>query len=147
MKEYLIVKCKPLGDQWECDADRTPFCMVTDYSKYGLGYEVWERKLDGSFELIKDYEEALEEGFALYFWNEDDDVHSSEPTIQYKKVGWTRDSITKAFVKKLKQEVGFQETVDDIFVDIDCRGSHGEIIGKKWVVFGEYMDDDFGYGF
>jgi hypothetical protein len=147
MKEYLIVKCVELGDQWECDADRTPLCMVNDYSKYGLGYEVWERKEDGSFECIKNYEDALEEGFALYSWNEDDDVIECEPMVQYKKKGWSRDDITKAFAKKLKQEVGFHETVNDIFRDLVNCGSHGEAIGNRWVVFGGYRDGRFSCGF
>lgn len=147
MKEYLIVKCVELGDQWECDADRTPLRMVNDYSKYGLGYEVWERKEDGSFKCIKDYEDALEEGFALYSWNEDEEAEECKPKVQYKKASWTRNNITKAFVKKLKQEVGFSEAVNDIFRDLVNCGSHGEMIGKRWVVFGEYRDGRFSYGY
>lgn len=146
MKEYLIVKCEALGDQWECDARRIPLCIVNDYSNYGLGYEVWERKADNSFERIKDYEEALEEGFALYSWDEDEE-ETEKPIVQYKKAGWTRNNITKTFVKKLKQEVGFRETVKDIFIDIINCGSHGEIINKRWVVFGEYMDSHFTCGY
>ena len=121
--------------------------MVNDYSKYGLGYEVWERKTDGSFERIKDYNEALEEGFALYSWNENEEAGECAPIVQYKKASWTRNNITKAFVKKLKQEVGFCETVNDIFRDIVNCGSHGEIINKRWVVFGEYMDSHFTCGY
>lgn len=147
MKEYLIIKCETLDDQWECDANRTPLCMVNDYSKYGLGYEVWERKTDGSFERIKDYDEALEEGFALYSWEEDEETVECEPIVKYKKANWTRNDVTKAFVKKLKQEVGFHETVNDIFRDIVNCGSHGEIINKRWVVFGEYTDSHFTCGY
>lgn len=147
MKEYLIIKCEALGDQWECDANRTPLCMVTDYSKYGLGYEVWERKADGSFERIKDYEEALEEGFALYSWDENEEPTETAPKLKYKQVGWVRNSISKAFVKRLKQEVGFHETINNIYNDIQSCGSHGEEIGNKWVVFGEYHDSHFSYGY
>ena len=34
IKEYLVVKCEPLNDQYECEYDRTPICVTTDYSKY-----------------------------------------------------------------------------------------------------------------
>jgi len=147
MKEYLIVKCEELGDQYECDANRIPLCITNDYSKYGLGYEVWERKEDNSFKLIKEYEQTLEEGFALYSWREDEEIEQCAPKVRYRKVGWTRNHITKAFVKKLKQEVGFRETEKDIFIDLVNCGSHGEIIGNKWVVFGEYMDSRFSLGY
>lgn len=147
MKEYLIIKCDELGDQFECDADRTPLCITTNYSKYGLGYEVWEKQTDNSFKRIKDYDEAKEQGFALYSWGAADDPAEDTPTLIDKKIGWERDSISKAFVKKLKQEVGFQETVNDIFNDIQCCGSHGEDLDDKWVVFGEYRDGYFSCGY
>ena len=51
--KYLIIECNELGDQWECDADRTPICMTDDYSPYGSGYEVWEIQPDNTFKCIK----------------------------------------------------------------------------------------------
>ena len=147
MKEYLIIQCEALNDQWECDAMRTPLCMVNDYSKYGLGYEIWERQADNSFKLIKDYEEALEKGFSLYSWDVDEETADCEPIVQYKKIGWTRNDITKAFVKKLKQEAGFHNTVNEIFNNIVSCGFHGEVIGERWVVFGKYMDNHFTCGY
>lgn len=145
MKEYLIVQCTPLDDQYECDAKRIPLCIVTDYSQYGFGYEVWERKDDNSLEKIKDYETVKEAGFALYSWKENEST-DAQPQIEYKKIDLARVDITKSFVKKLKQEVGFCETVNDIYDDIIYSGAHGEIIQDRWVVFGEYMDTHFSCG-
>jgi hypothetical protein len=146
MKEYLIVRCTPLDDQFECDAERIPLCIVTDYSQYGFGYEVWERKEDNSLEKIKDYDISSEEGFALYSWEENEST-DAQPQIKYKKIDWVRFDITKSFVKKLKREVGFCETVDDIYDDIIYNGAHGETIQDRWVVFGEYMDAHFSLGY
>ena len=145
MKEYLIVQCTPLDDQFECDAERIPLCIVTDYSQYGFGYEVWERKDDNSLEKIKDYDISNEEGFALNSWEENEST-DAQPQIEYKKIDLVRFDITKSFVKKLKQEVGFCETVNDIYDDIICSGAHGETIQDRWVVFGEYMDTHFSCG-
>lgn len=55
---YLIVECIKLCDQWECDADRIPLCVVKDYSQYNkLGYEIYEILADGNLRNIKDYDE------------------------------------------------------------------------------------------
>ena len=32
--KYLIVKCEPLNDGWECDANRTPITMVDDWRQW-----------------------------------------------------------------------------------------------------------------
>lgn len=145
MKEYLIVQCTPLDDQFECDAKRIPLCIVTDHSQYGFGYEVWERKDDNSLEKIKGYETVNEAGFALYSWKENEST-DAQPQIEYKKINWVCSDITKSFVRKLKKEAGFQETVNDIYNDIIYSGAHGETIQDRWVVFGEYMDTHFSCG-
>ena len=56
--KYVIIKCEPLGDQWECDADRTPICVVDDYEEYKkYGYEVYEINPDNSLKCIQEYED------------------------------------------------------------------------------------------
>ena len=57
--EYLIVKCRELMDGWECDADRTPYAIVKDYSPYAkkIGYEIYLIRNDGQLFCIKDWEE------------------------------------------------------------------------------------------
>ena len=53
---YLVVKCTPLGDQWETDAAREPLCITADITPYeGEWYEVYQIKEDGTLELIKEY--------------------------------------------------------------------------------------------
>ena len=54
---YLIVKCKELDDQWECDCDRTPMCLTDDLSSWNSNgadyyYEVYEVQPDGALTLI-----------------------------------------------------------------------------------------------
>ena len=56
MKKYLIVKCKELNDQWECEADRKPVCVTDNYSRYNrYGFDIWLIKESGSLVKIKDY--------------------------------------------------------------------------------------------
>ena len=143
--KYLIVECRELGDQWECDADRTPICVTDDPSKYGRGHEVWEILSDGNLKKIRDYDEALEEGMALYYWEEGREEEA--PTVIEKYPNKDRDSFSKSFLKKLKARVKFSETVADIETNIHCSGAHGEIIEGKWVVFGRYRDDQFSFGY
>ena len=59
--KVLVVHCKPLDDQWECDCDKTP-CMIVDRTmakKYynGFGYEWYAIKPYGALHLIKGYDE------------------------------------------------------------------------------------------
>lgn len=56
--KYLIVKCIPLDDQYECDADRIPLCIIEDYSTYKnvFGYEVWKIQKNGNLKKIQNYD-------------------------------------------------------------------------------------------
>lgn len=58
--KYLIIKCKELADQFECDAERIPICITDDMSKYNYryGYEIYKINNDGSLTLIKEYDEG-----------------------------------------------------------------------------------------
>lgn len=58
--KYLIVECNELSDPYECDADRIPLGITDDISlwKRIRGYEIYELKADGKFELIKYYEKG-----------------------------------------------------------------------------------------
>ncbi len=54
---YLIVKCVPLSDQWECEYDRTPICVTNDYSNYDAEhYEVYAIYKDGRIKLFRECE-------------------------------------------------------------------------------------------
>lgn len=156
MSKYLIIKCVPLMDQYECDYDRTPICMTNDYSKYyEEGYEIYELLEDDTFTCIKQADEYGEEGFCLVTWvelDEDDDPNARTVAndmkvayaTRYKNL--TRKDITKKFVKDIAKKAGFSEAPEDIFKDLRNMGEYGEAIYNsrlerdEWVVFGEYHD-------
>ena len=139
---YLIMKCSELSDQFECDASREPFCLTEDPKQYGYGFEVYKVKSNNTFELVKEYDVANETGFAIVDYDDENDT----PFVRKKYPNLTRETITKSQVKQIKKEFGFIETVKEIFDDISRSGSHGEVVGKKWRVFGEYLDNDFDKG-
>ena len=143
---YLIMKCSELSDQFECDASREPFCLAEDPKQYGYGFEVYEVKSNNTFKLVKEYDVANEIGFAIVDWIEADDDENDTAFVRKKYPNLTRETITKSQVKQIKKEFGFIETVKEIFDDISCAGSHGEVVGGKWRVFGEYIDNHFDKG-
>ena len=55
-KKYLIVKCEPLNDQCECDANRIPLCLVDNYTVFFLKYEyeIYELQNDNAFKCIQE---------------------------------------------------------------------------------------------
>lgn len=143
--KYLIIKCDEIGDQWECDANRTPICMTDDCSKYGYGYEVYELKPNNTFKLIKEYEEYLERGIAIFTITEHKGKEKRNVIQKFKNL--TRNKITKSQVKRWKKQLHFTETVEYILNDILCCGSYGEDIDGIWTVVGEYEDNLFNNGF
>ena len=146
--KYLIVECHKLGDQWECDADRTPICITENPSEYGVGYEVWKILSDGTLEKIRGYDKALEEGMALYSWkNEEEVIEGTSPNVMIKYPNKDRDSFADNFFKRLKIRAGFKENVKSIIEDVRYCGSHGEVIGDEWVVFGKYRDSHYDIGY
>ena len=60
---YVIVKCKELDDQYECDAKRYPVKALVDVEPNKLkrfrryGYEIYAADKNGNLELIQDYED------------------------------------------------------------------------------------------
>lgn len=61
---YLVVECSELGDQWECDADRTPIFITNNEKKaFDKGeelcnlYEVYKCFQNGEIKRIKYYED------------------------------------------------------------------------------------------
>ena len=58
--QYLICKCTPLEDQWECDCRRSVSYVTTDrneaFKKKPYKFEVYGISASGMCVLIKDYE-------------------------------------------------------------------------------------------
>ena len=143
--KYLVIKCEELGDQWECDANRTPICVCDNYDKYNKnGYEIYKICENGKLTLIRNYNEISKHNLVICFYNVDG-TGSPKKVINIKD--GDRDSVTKSLVKKIKQEYHFTDTIDAILSDVHNGGHHGEEINNKWVVFGESYDDHFPTGY
>lgn len=59
----LIVKCVPLDDQYECEADKTPLFICSEVEaieNYGgkFGYEIYSIRADGMLRMEKEYEKG-----------------------------------------------------------------------------------------
>lgn len=148
MYKYLVIKCEELGDQWECDADRKPVCVVNDYSQYNKhGYEIYEIKTDGTLKIIREYDDITNERVCVYWWNDENKVSKYFPDEIIEIQNGDRDSVTKSLIKKIKQKYKFADTIKEIERDISCSGNHAELIDNKWVVFGETFDDWYPCGY
>ena len=61
--KYLIIKC---DESWTYSVEKIPVAMTDDWLTYyrthniDYWFEVWKLKRDGSFECIKEYDEAVE---------------------------------------------------------------------------------------
>ena len=104
--KYLIVKCEELGDQFECDADRTPITMTDDWKKwYNTNkpkylFEVYEF-VNNKFNLVKGYEDSLEFGMCFTYYPDENDI---EPTNIKKYPNYTRDSaVPKEVLKRFNK--------------------------------------------
>ncbi len=146
MAKYLVMECNELGDQWECDVNMQPLCITDDKERFWeLGYEIYEIYSDGSLELIKPYNEAKEVGFALYFWEEDENPELDAPTVIEKmsNYGDVPDIILKSWI----EQAHFYGSFDEIKKDIERCGGYSEIVGNRYYVIGTYADDKFDCGY
>lgn len=150
MAKYLIMECNELADQYECDADRFPVCLVDDWADYNkYGYEVYEVLEDNTFKLIRNYEQAGERKISVCVWNSlrADDIEDA-PNLVIDICSGDRDNVTIAMIEDIKKRYHFKDDIEDIRLDIKSSGQHGEEINGKWVGFGERIDDAiFPYGF
>lgn len=149
--KYLIVECEELGDQWECDANRAPLCITDDISKYEheYGYEIYKVKNDGTFSLIKNYDDTRGNcGMAIYFWKNEADAEEKLPDIVYEKFPQTdRDFFTKAKIEKIIKTYHLTESVKEIKNDISCGGDYGTRLNGGWFVIGNYNGSVYSLGY
>lgn len=145
--KYLIVKCEPLNDPYECDVNRTPLCMTDDPSQYGFGYEVWEAQEDGTLVRIKEYDIANYSGMALYFWRNDADEEDA-PEVLAKFPDMTHKEVSAEVIANVICMANFTEAdAEQILDEIHRVGTYGEEGDDCWMVFGGYEDDHFDCGY
>lgn len=59
-EEFLITKCIPLDDPFECDVDRNPLIITKDCSVYNkFGYEIYKIRNDGRLFCIKTWDNEI----------------------------------------------------------------------------------------
>lgn len=143
--KYLVIKCEELGDQWECDADRKPLCVVDDYTAYNkCGYEIYHIHDDGSLEKIRDYDDITDEYIAYCEYDEDESADIPAKVVRLKD--GSRYDITKNDIKEWYKRFGFTDSIDEIEAEFNCSGEHGEEINGRWCVIGEAFDDRYPRG-
>lgn len=138
--KYLIVMCNELGDQWECDANRTPMFITDDWRKNAptdYKFEVYEILDNGEINQtpIKDYDEPMESGMAFGYYRIDDEEDNFHLIQKFKNR--TRDAkIPNNVLNKLKNMSDFSDFVES------CGYACAE--GKNRIyVYGEYFDNNF----
>lgn len=151
---YLIMRCDELGDQYECDADRTPITLVENWKDWAknhtpdYAYEVWQYNNDGTFSCIKDYND-VEEGMALYYWDEDEDPEENRPHIIANFPSTTRKSTIPSIVKQTIKK-GAYTWNGKTGVDNDLSNC-GHITWynkeKRYYVYGEYRGNHYIVGY
>lgn len=160
MTKYLIVKCEPLSDQYECDCDREPMFLVDDWNDWieknhpTYWFEVYKFADSEKAELIKEYDEAADEGMALYFWDMDDDHEEVAPTVLAHYKDYTRknkvpDEVWKVFRQGAYWADGDEMTEEEFKRDLDCSGfaSWEDKEHKKFWVYGDYADGRYCVGY
>lgn len=160
MTKYLIVKCEPLSDQHECDADREPMFLVDDWEDWleknhpTYRFEVYKFVDNEEAELVKDYDEATDEGMALYFWNMDDDHEEVAPTViahykDYNRYSKVPDEVWKVFRQGAYWADDDEYTEKEFKNDLESSGwaSWDDKEHEKYWVYGYYEDGRYCLGY
>ena len=145
---YLIMRCDELGDQYECDANREPIAITSDWENWlkennpDYLFEVYS--WDGtSMECIKDYDSFMEEGMAFYWWYEDkEDCEIDPPHVITKWPNYNRKNKIPNEVMKFKNY--FDEEYKS---DLKSCGCFSFFKDDKYYVYGKYEDSHYDVGF
>lgn len=160
MTKYLIVKCEELGDQYECDADREPMFLVDDWEDWykknhpTYWFEVYKFVDDKEAELVKQYVDSIDEGMALYYWDNDADYEEVPPTVIARYKDYDRYSIVPEEVWKVFRQGAYWADGDE-FTEAnfksDLKGcgyaSWLDKEYKKYWVYGHYADGRYDVGY
>lgn len=135
MKQYLVLA---YDDDFEITK---PCCLTNDISTYGYGYEIWEWNEDGTFTKFKDVETSNKTGMIVAVYNMDtDELLYTTNKIQAVN---RKQFNTAEKIKEIVKLCGFTDKPEIIAHEIAACGDHGELVGGKWVVFGEYQDSHY----
>jgi len=159
MTKYLIVKCEELDDQYECDANREPMFLVDDWKDWfqknhpTYQFEVYKFVDEEEATLERTYDEALDEGMALYFWNIGDS-EEVPPTViahykDYDRNTKVPDKVWKVFRQGAYWAEGEEVTEEEFKKDLKCSGyvSWDDKEHKKYWVYGYYADGRYCLGY
>jgi len=138
------MKCTELGDQWECDADRSPLCLTENWidwyhrTKPNFPFEVYEVLPNNHFNKVKSYEDSMEEGMVFGWWDADEKFH-----IIKKWKNKSRRERMPIEVEKYLRKVPNEE------VDNSLRNCGYISFEKsdKFYVYGEYHDSHYPTGY
>lgn len=161
MTKYLIVKCEELSDQYECDADREPMFLVDDWEDWfnknhpTYQFEVYKFVDDEEAELVKQYVDSMNEGMALYYWDNDEVDHEDvAPTViaRYKDYGrhsTVPEEVWKVFRQGAYWSDGDEFTEKDFKKDLKNCGyvSWVDKEYEKYWVYGHYEDGRYDLGY
>lgn len=115
MFKYLLVRCEELHDQFECDCNRTPVCLVEDYKTVDTdGMEVYEILENGEIgNCVESYEEYELCGYALIDMKDSEDKDNwiilDKIYADSRKEAW-KDKKMKKWIKKYFNDA----EIDDI---------------------------------
>lgn len=149
---YIIVKTNCDGDIEEL------ITMIDDWKKWAnrnhpsYFYEVYE--WDGNnFELVKNSDNGLHEGMALYYWLPDEDPEVDFPHIIAEYEGRTRnDTVPKRVNEEIAKGAwdGIGERLGQLGIN-DNLSSCGNITwfneNDWYFVYGEYIDGRYDLGY
>lgn len=154
---YLIMKCSPLMDAYECDADREPMTITDDWKKWyennliDYDFEVYEYDEESKeFNLIKEYDAPMREGMALYYWENDEDTVTCPPIIIKEFSNRTRDDeVPQIVYDTINRDgawgyYGHEGPNDDLITS-----GHINWYDKnhRYYVYGEYTDNHYSLGY
>lgn len=135
---YLVVECRELNDQYECSAERIPLCVTEDYPKYGYGYEIWEVKSDNKLELVKEYDQFLENGIAVTLFT---DNYSKPSKVYEKHKKLEPEDIPIPMIKEWKEKYKLKGRPDRIQRIINNMEFYSEETEEGTIVIGLYEDE------
>lgn len=142
---YLIVKCTELMDQFECDYDREPLKVVSDYTPYNKkGYEIYEISTSGALNRIHKASTVTEKGIGLFWFKQEPSEQNQNPD----KIIWKKKDAVLQYssiddVRNWLAEIGVTNMDDDEIEDmIDFGEGYCTEKDGGYLLLTNYEDDD-----